>query len=178
MTDTPPPETSSPEDPLTWSGLDLMTAILEGRHPRATMSGPIGFALSAVADGRVAFRGTPTADHLNPLGTVHGGWYGTLLDSAMTCAVSTRLPAGQAATTLEFKTGIVRAIPVGTEVEAVGIADHVGRSIGVARGELRGVADGRLYATGSTTCLVLRLPATPPPSGPSPLPASPRRGPA
>ena len=137
------------------TGFELMRGILEGRLPGATISGPMAFGLHAVAEGRVAFRGTPGAQHLNPLGTVHGGWYGTLLDSAMTCAVMTRLPAGRFTTTLEFKTGIVRALSPGTEVEAVGITDHVGRSTGIARGELRGVADGRLYATGSTTCMVI-----------------------
>ena len=140
---------------LGMSGLEMMTGILEGRFPSATIAGQLGFRLHAVEEGRVVFRGTPGAAHLNPLGTVHGGWYGAILDSAMTCAVSTRVPAGRFATTLEFKTGIVRVIPLGTEVEAVGIADHVGRSTGVARGELRGVADGRLYATGSTTCMVI-----------------------
>ena len=142
-------------DALRLSGLETMTAILDGRVPGAPIAGPLGFRLHAVEEGRVAFRGTPEATHLNPFGTVHGGWYGTILDSAMACAVTTRLPAGRIAATLEFKTGIVRAIPVGTEVEAVGIAEHVGRSTGVARGEVRGVADGRLYATGSTTCMVV-----------------------
>ena len=149
-------ESSLRDAALSLSGLDLMTAILEGRLSGATMGGALGFALHAVDGGRVAFRGTPTGAHLNPLGTVHGGWYGALLDSAMTCAVTTRLPPGRLVTTLEFKTGILRAIPIGLEVEAVGTAQHVGRSTGVARGELRGVVDGRLYATGSTTCLVLR----------------------
>ena len=140
---------------LSMSGLELMTGILEGRFPSATIAGHLGFRLHAVDEGRVVFRGTPDERHLNPLGTVHGGWYGTILDSAMTCSVSTLVPAGRFATTLEFKTSVVRVIPVGAEVEAVGIADHVGRSTGVARGELRGVADGRLYATGSTTCMVI-----------------------
>ncbi len=60
-------------------------------------------------------------------------------------------------TTLEFKPNITRAIPLGMLVEAIGTIQHSGRSTGVANGEIRGVEDGRLYATGSTTCLIMKL---------------------
>jgi acyl-coenzyme A thioesterase PaaI-like protein len=51
---------------------------------------------------------------------------------------------------------IIRPVPLGMLVEAIGIASHVGRSTGVAEGRMTGVEDGRLYATGSTTCIVMR----------------------
>jgi uncharacterized protein (TIGR00369 family) len=89
------------------------------------------------------------------MGTVHGGWYGTLLDSAMACAVMTAVPKGSTYTTLEYKVNVTRALPPGTEIEAVGTVSHAGRSTGVAEGAIRGVLDGKLYATGSTTCLIL-----------------------
>ncbi|MEM8553544.1 MAG: PaaI family thioesterase [Pseudomonadota bacterium] len=110
--------------------------------------------LVGVELGRVTFAGIPEQRHANPVGHVHGGWYGTLLDSAMGCAVQTRLPAGRGYTTLEFKVNITRPVPVGMEVEAVAECQHAGRSTAVARGEVRGVGDGKLYATGSTTCFV------------------------
>ena len=86
--------------------------------------------------------------------TVHGGWYGTLLDSCMACAVMTKLPRGATYTTLEYKINITRAIPAGMEIVATGLVQHAGRSTGVANGEIRGAQDGKLYATGSTTCMI------------------------
>jgi uncharacterized protein (TIGR00369 family) len=91
------------------------------------------------------------------MGTVHGGWYGTLLDSAMACAVMTKVPRGSVYTTLEYKINILRSIPLGMQVDCFGVIDHVGRSTGVAHGEIRGVEDGKLYATGSTTCIVMNI---------------------
>ncbi len=157
-----PPIAQSPDDlmavsdVLKLSGLEFMQGILEGRHPGPPIGDVLGYALHEVADGRVVFRGTPEFKVTNPMGTVHGGWYGTLLDSAMACAVMTKVPRGSVYTTLEFKVNILRAIPLGTEIECVGSIDHVGRSTGVAHGEIRGVADGRLYAVGSTTCIVMK----------------------
>ena len=148
----------SPTEAARMSGLDFMRGILNGTVPAPPISGVLGYALHDVAEGRVAFRGTPEVTTTNPMGSVHGGWYGTLLDSAMACAILTRIPAGRSSTTLEYKINITRAIPVGTPVECVGEADHIGRSTGVAHGEIRGVEDGRLYATGSTTCIVIDLP--------------------
>lgn len=147
-----------PADMAGMSGLEFMQGILEGRLPAPPIGKTLGYQLHAVEEGRVAFRGTPTFDVCNPLGSVHGGWYGTLLDSAMACAVQTLVPLGAAYTTLEYKINILRGIPLGVEVECVGQADHVGRSTGVSHGEIRGVDDERLYATGSTTCIVLNLP--------------------
>ncbi|MGJ5621143.1 PaaI family thioesterase [Sulfitobacter sp. MF3-043] len=144
-------------DVLKISGLEFMQAILDGSNPGPPIAQTMGYALHAVEDGRVIFRGTPEFNVTNPLGTVHGGWYGTLLDSAMACAVMTKVPRGSVYTTLEFKINILRAIPLGTVIECVGDIDHVGRSTGVARGEIRGVDDGTLYATGSTTCIVMKL---------------------
>ncbi|SDD33001.1 PaaI family thioesterase [Ruegeria marina] len=153
-----PEDLLGPADMAHMSGLDFMRGVLDGRLPAAPIARTLGFDLHAVAEGRVVFRGTPTFDACNPLGAVHGGWYGTLLDSAMACAVQTMVPQGVAYTTLEYKINILRAIPIGTEVECTGIADHVGRSTGVAHGEIRGIEDGRLYATDSTTCIVLNIP--------------------
>ena len=138
------------------SGLAFMQAILDGRIAHPPMGRTLDYRLHDVAPGRVAFRGTPDFDMTNPMGTVHGGWYGTLLDSAMACAVMTEVPRGSVYTTLEYKVNVTRPIPLGTEVEAVGTVSHAGRSTGVAEGRITGVADGKLYATGSTTCIIMR----------------------
>ncbi|WP_421703366.1 PaaI family thioesterase [Aliiroseovarius sp.] len=142
---------------LSMSGLEFMQGILDGTLPAPPISRVLNYRLYSVEEGRVAFRGTPGFDHTNPMGTVHGGWYGTLVDSCMACAVMTLVPKGSVYTTLEFKTNIIRPIKLGTEIEAVGTSQHTGRSTGVAVAELRGVEDGKLYATGSTTCIVMKM---------------------
>ena len=141
---------------LAMSGLDFMRGILEGRLPAPPIAGRLEYRLDAVEDGRVVFRGTPRFAVCNPMGTVHGGWYGTLLDSCMACAVMTKVPQGSVYTTLEYKVNITRPIPLGTEVLAEGLIQHAGRSTGVANGEIRGAEDGTLYATGSTTCIIMK----------------------
>lgn len=113
--------------------------------------------LNSVDDGRVVFSGTPEFGALNPSGAVHGGWYGTLLDSALGCAVMTKVPKGSVYTTLEYKVNITRAIPVGTEVLCEAVVDHAGRSTAVAHGTIVGAKDGKVYATGSTTCIIMKL---------------------
>ena len=140
---------------LSLSGLEFMQAMLRGEISRPPISGLLNYRLESVEDGRVVFRGTPEFRHSNPMGGVHGGWYGTLLDSCMACAVMTRVPRGAVYTTLEYKVNLTRAIPVGTEILATGVVDHAGRSTGVATGQITDAATGRLYATGSTTCLIL-----------------------
>jgi uncharacterized protein (TIGR00369 family) len=67
------------------------------------------------------------------------------------------VPAGAAYTTLEYKINILRPIPLGLEIDCIGQTDHAGRSTGVAHGEIRGTQDGRLYATGSTTCIIMEI---------------------
>ena len=139
---------------LSMSGLAFMEAIRDGTLPQPPIGRVLNYVVTGVEDGRVTFTGTPTFDHVNPMGTVHGGWYGTLLDSCMACAVMTKVPQGSFYTTLEYKVNVVRAIPLGTEVQAIGTVSHAGRSTGVAEGVIRD-ANGRLYATGSTTCLIM-----------------------
>ncbi len=115
----------------------------------------LGFRLVSVACGEVAFEGVAKAGVTNPMGGVHGGWYGAILDSCMGCAVMTMLARGQIYTTLEYKVNITRPVPLGLIVRAVGRVSHAGRKTGVATGELRGAENGKLYATGSTTCLIM-----------------------
>lgn len=154
---TKPEDLLSQSEALKMSGLEFMQAIFDGVNPGPPIGETMGYTLHAVEAGRAVFRGTPEFNVTNPMGTVHGGWYGTLLDSAMACAVMTRVPRGSVYTTLEFKINILRGIPLGMQIDCVGVTDHVGRSTGVAHGEIRGVEDGKLYATGSTTCIVMKI---------------------
>ncbi len=154
---TSPDELPTLEETLRKSGLEFMRDVLEGRHSGPPIGAALNYWLDEVEEGRVVFRGAPRFEYTNPMGTVHGGWYGTLLDSCMACAVMTRVPRGSIYTTLEYKVNILRPIPLDTEVLAIGTAQHAGRSTGVAVGEIRGVVDNKLYATGSTTCIVMRM---------------------
>ena len=154
---TSPADLLSQPEALKLSGLEFMQSILDGTNSGPPIGGTMGYTLHALGDGTATFRGTPEFNVTNPMGTVHGGWYGTLLDSAMACAVMTKVPRGSVYTTLEYKINILRSIPLGMEIDSIGTTDHVGRSTGVAHGEIRGVLDGKLYATGSTTCIVMKI---------------------
>ena len=145
----------SMEEILEISGLDMMEGILKGIYPAAPIANILNYKVHAVGKGRVVFRGTPNLESRNPMGTIHGGWYGTILDSAMACAVMTTLPAGKIQTTLEFKVNIIRPIPMGVTVDAIGTVEHSGKSTGVAVGSLVDIKTGKLYASSSTTCLVM-----------------------
>ncbi len=151
-----PADLLPPEEAAALAGLAFLRGMIEGRHAAPPMAEAMGLALTDVAEGRATFRGTPRWGHVNPMGTVHGGWYGAMLDSAMGCAVMTTLPAGAAYTTLEYKVNLIRGIPLDVEVECTGTVDHSGRSTAAARAEIRALADGCLHATASTTCLILR----------------------
>jgi uncharacterized protein (TIGR00369 family) len=139
------------------SGLEFMQAILDGQMPGPPIGRTMVYLLHSISEGRAVFRGAPTFDVTNPMGTVHGGWYGTLLDSAMACAVMTKVPRGSVYTTLEYKINIIRPIPLGLTIDCIGETDHTGRSTGIAHGEIRGIEDGRLYATGTTTCIIMDM---------------------
>jgi len=139
----------------TLSYLDVLLRMKEGTLPRSTTMETFDFHVAEAERGRVVFTGTPEEYMLNPMGTLHGGWYAALLDSVLGSAVQTKLPAGTGQTTLEFKINLVRAAKVGEgPCRGVARARHVGRSTGTAEGEILS-RDGKLLAHGSTTCLIL-----------------------
>lgn len=150
-----PSDVPGRETLLSMSGLEYLQSMLNGQIPHSAISSLMSFHMKEVEFGRIVFQGAPAFEHTNPLGAVHGGWYGTLLDSALTCAVMTSLPQGRWCTTLEYKVNLIRALPIGTMVIAEGIVDHSGNTTAVAHGTIRGADNGKLYATGSTTCIVI-----------------------
>jgi uncharacterized protein (TIGR00369 family) len=115
-------------------------------------------ALFRSLPGRVVFQGTPDKRHYNPLGGVHGGYFCTLLDSALGCAIHSMLPAGTGYTTLELKVNLIRSLndQVGP-VRAEGKTIHVGSRVGIAEALIADV-DGKRYAHATTTCLIFPLP--------------------
>ena len=139
------------------SGLEFLAAIRDGRLPAPPIAKLLGFDIVEIEKGRVVFAGTPGPEHYNPIGSVHGGYAATLLDSCMACAVQSTLPTGQGYTTLEFKINFVRALTDATgEVRAEGKVLAAGRRIATAEGRLVDGA-GKLYAHATTTCLVMEI---------------------
>lgn len=140
------------------SGLEIFQRIIAGELPPPPIGETLGFKLAEAEDGRVIFTATPQLRHYNPIGSVHGGFAATLLDSAMSCAVQTKLAAGQGYTTVEMKISYLRPLTHETgPVRSIGETIQVGRRIGIAEGRLVD-AGGKLYAHGTTTCLIFSLP--------------------
>jgi uncharacterized protein (TIGR00369 family) len=137
------------------SGMENFRAMMAGEIPAPPITRTLNFTLVEASHGEAVFQGRPLFDHYNPLGTVHGGWIATLLDSALGCAVHTTLPPGKTYTTLELKVNYVRAltdkVPL---VRAVGEVIYTGGKIGTAQARLVG-PDGTLFAHATTTCIVL-----------------------
>ena len=137
------------------SGLEFLQRFTQGALPRPPIGDMMDFSLIEVGDGRAVFVIDPAEFHYNPIGVVHGGVAATLLDSAMSCAVQTKLPQGVVYTTLEIKVNFVRALTTTTgQVRAEGTVVHMGKRTATAEGRLvdRG---GKLYAHATTTCIVL-----------------------
>lgn len=140
------------------SGLEVFEAIFAGRLPRPPIGDTLDFMPIRIERGLAVFQGRPSAKHYNPMGTVHGGWFATLLDSAVGCAVHSTLPAGKGYTTLELKLNLVRALTDAVPlVRAEGRVLHAGRQVATAEGRLVG-PDDRLYAHATTTCLIFEQP--------------------
>jgi len=139
------------------SGLQLLTGIMKGELPEPPIQQALDFRLVQVERGYTAFAGVPKFNYYNPLGSVHGGYAAALLDSCMACAVHSTLEPGYTYVTLEIKVNYVRAMTSDAgEVRAEGKVINAGRPISTAEGRLLG-AEGKLYAHGTTTCLILTL---------------------
>lgn len=136
------------------SGLALMQAMLSGDLPYPHIADTMDFCLIEIAPGTAVFQGTPHIKHLNPMGGTHGGWYATILDSALGCAVHTTMQAGQGYTTAELSVNIVRAATSHHgPLRAIGTVLHAGRQLATAEAKIVDAA-GKLYAHATTTCLV------------------------
>lgn len=140
------------------TGLQALHAMLAGELPYPHIADTMDFGLVEVDFGKAVFQGVPQLKHYNPLGSVHGGWYATLLDSALGCAVHTTMAVGMGYTTAELSVNIVRAASARNgPLRAIGQVVHSGRQLATAEARIVG-ADGKLYAHGTTTCLVFPLP--------------------
>jgi uncharacterized protein (TIGR00369 family) len=150
---------ASPEQAAGKTGLEMMQAMLRGEVPYPHIADTMDFCLVEACQGEAIFQGTPQLKHYNPLGSVHGGWYATIMDSALGCAVHTTLALGYGYTTAELSVNIVRAASTKTgPLRAIGKVLHSGRQLATAEARIVDV-NGKLYAHGTTTCLVFPLKA-------------------
>jgi uncharacterized protein (TIGR00369 family) len=154
------PGFASPDQLKVLSGKALLEGMMSGDLPHPYMNESLGFDLMEVGEGRAVFQGVPSMLYFNPMGTVHGGWFSTLLDSAMGCAVHSTLPAGRTYTTAELSINFVRpATHKSGPLRAVGNVIHAGRKMTTAEAKVLDES-GRLYAHATTTCFVFDLPAS------------------
>ena len=146
--------TVSPDRQKEMSGLEFVQGLADGTLPLNTMARTLDYDVTEAASGRVVVTAQPSAIHLNPAGTVHGGLAATILDTCMGLAVQTTLEKGIGQTTLEFKISLVRPItPETGMIKAEGLVLSRGRRIGTAEGRVTDT-NGRLLAHGTTTCLI------------------------
>ena len=153
------PGVARPDQVAGKTGLQVMQGLLSGELPYASIAKTLDFTLIEVSEGQAIFQGAPGLNHMNPLGTVHGGWFATLLDSALGCAVHTMMPPGRGYTTADLSVKLVKALtPKVQRVRAIGQVVHCGRQLATAEARLVG-PDGTLYAHASTACLVFEMPS-------------------
>jgi uncharacterized protein (TIGR00369 family) len=145
---------AAPETAKALGGLEFLKGIINGSQPHAPISELLGFHLIEVEEGHAVFEAVPEFRHYNPIGTVHGGFIATLLDSALGCAVFSTLAKGETWTTLELKFNMVRPLTKDTgPVRAEGRIVHRGRSVATSEGDIKDRA-GKLYAHATTTCMI------------------------
>ena len=137
------------------SGIEQLRQMMTARG-RPGIGHTLDFELVSVEDGVVVFEGAPDQRVYNPIGSVHGGYAAALLDSACGCAVHSKLAANQAYTTLELKVAYHRGMTAATgRVRAEGRVLSIGRRAAFTEARLVGVADGKLYASATSTLLVM-----------------------
>jgi uncharacterized protein (TIGR00369 family) len=140
----------------TMTGMEVMQAVMRGDLPNGPMAATCGYLIVALEPGQATLQGNPTESVMNVQGSVHGGWFASILDGAVGNAIHTMLPAGTGYTTLDLSVKMTRAIvpAPGMRVRAIGKIIQVGRQVATAEGRIVG-PDGKLYAHATTTCLIL-----------------------
>ena len=146
---------ATPTEAADKTGREFLQAAIEGKLPQPPICETLSFRLVEVGDGFAAFEGEPGAHLLNPLGSVHGGWALSLIDSACGCAAHSVLPEGTGYATIETKGNLSRPITKDTgRVRAEGRVVSRGRQIISTEAKMLS-ADGKLLAHGTSTLLVL-----------------------
>jgi len=141
------------------SGLDYLQRIVAGEIPGVPIGETLGFRVVEAHSGRVVIAGRPDARSSNLIGTIHGGWAASVLDTAMALAILATLDARHDFTTLDIKVNYLRPIAAGTEVRAEAWVVHGGRRVALSEGQILD-PEGKRLAHGTSTCLILPRSAT------------------
>lgn len=137
------------------SGLQIMQEMCNGNIPMPSMATTIPMSASEVELGHVTFIVKADDRHLNPMGSVHGGFAATVLDSVTGCAVFSMLEAGLSYTTIDLNVKMCRPVPLNTKLKAVAKIINISKSLGIAKGQLID-DEGKLYAHATATCMIIR----------------------
>ena len=142
-------------------GLEYFTRMIAGEFPPPPLVALLGMKLTEAEEGRVVFTATVEPEHYNGMGVAHGGFAATLLDSALGCCINTLMPAGRRFTTLELKVNLTRPLTSAAgllrcEAKVV----HLGSRAATSEGRIVD-RHGKLYAHGTTTCIVVEAPRGP-----------------
>jgi uncharacterized protein (TIGR00369 family) len=138
------------------SGLEGIQAVASGELPPPPIADLLGMTIALVEPGRVVFALEPAEWMYNPIGSIHGGVAATMLDSALGCAIHTTLPAGVGYATSDLQVRYVRALSaLSGRILADAHVVHAGRRLATAEGKLYAEQDGKLFAHGTTSCIIL-----------------------
>lgn len=137
-------------------GLSFFRAIMDGRLPAPPIMATLGIRAVSFEPGKAVFEVTPAEYHYNPIGSVHGGVYATICDSACGCAVHTLLPAGAFYTSIDLDTRFIRPITLAAgRLLCEGTVDYIGSRTALAKARLIN-AEGKLFAQATSNCLIVR----------------------
>jgi uncharacterized protein (TIGR00369 family) len=137
------------------SGLEIMQLMVQGKIPPPPIANIVPMKGIAAEHGRIVFEAIADERHLNPLGSVHGGFAATVMDSITGCAVHTVLEPGVGYGTIDLNVKMLRAIPKNVPLIAEGKVIHISRSLGISEGTLKDT-EGNIYAYATATCMILR----------------------
>lgn len=137
-------------------GLTFLRRLAAGEVPGAPIAATLGFTVLEVESGRVVFGLEPAEYHFNPIGSVHGGVFATLLDSAAACAVHSALPAGASYTSLDLSVTFLRGLGIDSgPVRCEGLVVHLGGRTALSEARLYD-GKGRLSAHATSSCMIFR----------------------
>lgn len=139
----------------TMSGLETLQGMVEGRLPGPPIARTLNFRLASVSEGEAVFEGSPGEESFNPIGSIHGGWAATILDSALACCVHSTLEKGERYTSVEMKVSFIRPIFPGKPGRLIctGRVVNRGRTLAFSEATLVDEA-GKVYAHGTETCMI------------------------
>ena len=137
------------------TGLEFLKSMIKGEIPPPSMATVIPLKLTKVEDGYAMFKATASKNHLNPMGTVHGGFAATVMDSVTGCAVHTTLGPGDGYGTVDLNVKLLKAVPMDVELTAEARIIHCSGRLGVSYGTLKD-DDGNIYAHATASCMIFR----------------------